>query len=49
MDTSIDTLKIYERLKDAGLNEQAAKALAEIFIEVFGDCLETKVDNSKDL
>jgi hypothetical protein len=34
MDTAIDTLKIYDRLKAANLNENAAKELAEVFREV---------------
>ena len=34
MEIAIDTLKIYERLKAANLNEEAAKEIAEVMREV---------------
>jgi len=40
----IDTLRIYERLKVANLEESAAKEIAEIFKETTEDYLVTKND-----
>ena len=40
----VDTLRIYERLKVANLEESAAKEIAEIFKETTADCLVTKND-----
>jgi len=33
MSTAVDTLKIYERLKAANLDDKAAKEIAEVFKE----------------
>ena len=40
----VDTLRIYERLKVANLEESAAKEIAEIFRETTEDYLVTKSD-----
>ncbi len=40
----IDTLGIYERLKDADLTEKAAKEIAEVFRENIEERLATKSD-----
>ena len=40
----VDTLRIYERLKVANLEESAAKEIAEIFKETTEDYLVTKND-----
>lgn len=45
MDTPLDTLKIYERLKSADLTDKAAKEIAE----VFKDIIETNLATKKDL
>ncbi|KJR40772.1 hypothetical protein MCHI_003343 [Candidatus Magnetoovum chiemensis] len=45
MTTSVDTLTIFERLKNADLNEKAAKEITEIF----KDLLEERVVSKKDL
>ena len=42
MDTMIDTLRIYERLKGADLPDKAAKEIAEVFRETIEDRLVTK-------
>ena len=42
MGTVVDTLKIYERLKAATLNEQAAKEIAEVINDVVEEDLVTK-------
>ncbi|MBF0339273.1 MAG: DUF1640 domain-containing protein [Nitrospirae bacterium] len=47
MDAAIDTLKIYERLKKANLDKQAAKEIAEVFKEVVESSLATKADVEK--
>jgi hypothetical protein len=39
-----DTLKIYERLKAANLDERAAKEIAEVFNDIIEDRLATKND-----
>jgi uncharacterized membrane protein YheB (UPF0754 family) len=39
-----DTLKIYERLKAANLDERAAKEIAEVFNDIIEDRLATKRD-----
>ena len=44
MDTMIDTLRIYERLKSADLPDKAAKEIAEVFRETIEDRLVTKKD-----
>ncbi|MBF0317353.1 MAG: DUF1640 domain-containing protein [Nitrospirae bacterium] len=44
MDTNIDTLKIYERLKRANIDKQAAKEIAEVFKDVAESALATKAD-----
>lgn len=44
MDTMIDTLKIYERLKSADLPDKAAKEIAEVFRETIDEQLATKKD-----
>ena len=38
----VDTLKIYERFKKAGISDKAAKELAEIFKEIFDKPTATK-------
>ncbi|MEW6556520.1 MAG: DUF1640 domain-containing protein [Elusimicrobiota bacterium] len=43
MNTAVDTLKIFERLKKADLTEKAAKEIAETFKETIEDQLITKV------
>ncbi|MBF0538297.1 MAG: DUF1640 domain-containing protein [Nitrospirae bacterium] len=47
MDTNIDTLKIYERLKRANLDKQAAKEIAEVIKDVVESSLATKADIEK--
>jgi hypothetical protein len=44
MTSMVDTLKIYERLKDVKIAEPAAKEIAEIFKETTQDLLVTKND-----
>jgi len=44
MGTMVDTLKIYERLKNAELNDKAAKEIAEVFKETIDEQLATKRD-----
>ena len=44
-DVIIDPLKIYQRLKAAKLDEEAAKEIATIF----GDVLETQIATKKDI
>ena len=44
MNTMVDTLKIYERLKSAELNDKAAKEIAEVFKETIDEQLATKMD-----
>ncbi|MBF0536625.1 MAG: hypothetical protein HQL03_00045 [Nitrospirae bacterium] len=44
MDTNIDTLKIYERLKRANVDKQAAKEIAEVFKDIAESSLATKTD-----
>ncbi|MDP3260268.1 MAG: hypothetical protein Q8M34_06760 [Thermodesulfovibrionales bacterium] len=44
MNTMVDTLKIYERLKSADLNDKAAKEIAEVFKETIDEQLATKRD-----
>lgn len=44
MGTMVDTLKIYERLKSADLNDKAAKEIAEVFKETIDEQLATKTD-----
>ncbi|MCG6550845.1 MAG: CCDC90 family protein [Candidatus Magnetominusculus sp. LBB02] len=44
MVTAIDTLKIYERLRDAELSDRAAKEIAEVFREFIEERLATKRD-----
>jgi hypothetical protein len=41
---AIDTLKIYERLKNADLNEKAAREIAEVLRETIESNLATKRD-----
>lgn len=43
----VDTLKIYERLKSAELNDKAAKEIAEVFKETIDEQLTTKADLEK--
>jgi len=43
----VDTLKIYERLKSAELNDKAAKEIAEVFKETIDEQLATKADLEK--
>ena len=43
----VDTLKIYERLKNADLNDKAAKEIAEVFKETIDEQLATKADLEK--
>ncbi|MBI5142488.1 MAG: DUF1640 domain-containing protein [Nitrospirae bacterium] len=40
----IDTLKIYERLKDADLPDKAAKEITEVFKDIIENNLATKRD-----
>lgn len=40
----IDTLKIYSRLKNKGIQEEAANEIAEIFNEIVNTELSTKSD-----
>lgn len=40
----VDTLKIYQRLKSADLNDKAAKEIAEVFKETIDEQLATKTD-----
>jgi len=49
MTAIVDTLKIYERLKNADINEQAAKEIAEVFREVVDEQLVTKKDLEESL
>lgn len=44
MGTMVDTLKIYERLRSADLNDKAAKEIAEVFKETIDEQLATKTD-----
>ncbi|MBF0339121.1 MAG: DUF1640 domain-containing protein [Nitrospirae bacterium] len=44
MDTNIDTLKIYERLKNAGIDKKAAKEIAEVLKDSRDDTLVTRKD-----
>lgn len=44
MDTTFDTLKIYERLKAADLPDKAAKEIAEVFKETIDENVTTKRD-----
>lgn len=44
MSSAIDTLKIYERLKDADLSDKAAKEIAEVFKDAIEDHLAAKKD-----
>ncbi|MBI5185665.1 MAG: DUF1640 domain-containing protein [Nitrospinae bacterium] len=44
METIFDTLRIYERLKDADLSEKAAKEIAGVFRESIEERLATKRD-----
>ncbi|MBF0592438.1 MAG: DUF1640 domain-containing protein [Nitrospirae bacterium] len=44
MSTAIDTLKIYERLRNANLNNKAAKEIAEVINDVVDSSLATKGD-----
>ncbi|MBF0566721.1 MAG: hypothetical protein HQK89_15965 [Nitrospirae bacterium] len=44
MASTIDTLKIYERLKAANLDERAAKEITEVFRESIEDRFVTKKD-----
>ncbi len=44
MAAAVDTLKIYERLKNAELNDKAAKEIAEVFSDVIEKELATKSD-----
>ncbi|HHT9109278.1 MAG TPA: hypothetical protein ACFYEF_14305 [Candidatus Wunengus sp. YC63] len=43
----IDTLKIYSRLKNKGIQEEAANEIAEIFNEIVNTELSTKSDIEK--
>ncbi len=43
----IDTLKIYSRLKNKGMQEEAANEIAEIFNEIVNTELSTKSDIEK--
>jgi hypothetical protein len=49
MDTMIDTLRIYERLKGADLTDRAAREIAEVFRETIEDRLVTKKDLKESL
>ncbi|MBF0538230.1 MAG: DUF1640 domain-containing protein [Nitrospirae bacterium] len=44
MNTNMDTLKIYERLKGAGLDEKAAKEIAEVVKDAIDDRVVTRKD-----
>ena len=44
MTTNIDTLRIYERLRKASLEDAAAKEIASVFKETIEDQLATKAD-----
>lgn len=44
MSTNVDTLRIFERLKGASLNERAAKEIAEVFYDFIESKLATKMD-----
>jgi hypothetical protein len=44
MTTAIDTLRIFERLRDAELPERAAKEIAEVFKENIEEHLATRTD-----
>lgn len=44
MTTNIDTLRIYERLRKASLEDSAAKEIASVFKETVEDQLATKAD-----
>ncbi len=44
MVTSVDTLRIFERLRGAELSDRAAKEIAEVFREIVEDRLTTKTD-----
>lgn len=44
MEAVFDTLRIYERLKDADLSEKAAREIAEVFRETIEERLATKRD-----
>ena len=45
--TAVDTLKIYERLRQAKLSNPAAKEVAEVFNDVLEANLATKADLEK--
>ncbi|MDI6792393.1 MAG: DUF1640 domain-containing protein [bacterium] len=47
MMTAVDTLSIYERLKEATLNESAAKEIAEVIKDVTEAHVATKDDVEK--
>ncbi|MBF0316818.1 MAG: DUF1640 domain-containing protein [Nitrospirae bacterium] len=47
MNTAIDTLKIYERLKNANLDKKAAKEIAEVIKDAIDSSLATKADVDK--
>ena len=44
---AVDTLKIYNRLKNAHLDEIAAKEITEVFREITENNLSTKADLEK--
>ncbi|MBF0338215.1 MAG: DUF1640 domain-containing protein [Nitrospirae bacterium] len=47
MDAAIDTLKIYDRLKNANLDKKAAREIAEVIKDVAESSLATKGDINK--
>lgn len=47
MTVAVDTLKIYNRLRNANLNELAAREIAEVFRELTETHLATKADVEK--
>ncbi|MBF0606321.1 MAG: hypothetical protein SFH39_04770 [Candidatus Magnetobacterium sp. LHC-1] len=47
MDAAIDTLKIYDRLKNANLDKKAAREIAEVIKDVTESSLATKGDLNK--
>ena len=46
---AIDTLKLYERLRAAGVPEAQAKAQAEAFAEALGDMMAERLATKEDL
>ena len=46
---AFDTLKLYERLRAAGVPEEQAKAQAEAFAEALGDMMAERLATKEDL